>query len=791
MMNEENKYNYTPLSEPIPITEQVWPEDVLPLVCTRTMTYMHEKYIKDCIEGILIQKTTFPVRVTIHDDASTDRTTDIIRNYERNYPQLIIAYYQSKNTFSMKHKNPEEYNKLRNPFRALQIGKYNAVCEGDDYWTDPLKLQKQVEFLEANPDYVICYHNAIVIDENNKLISNSRLPDSKKRDYSQDELIKAEKIITGTKCYRNLIKDIPDEFNEAFGGDKFAISLLGAFGKGKYLSEIKPSAFRVHPGGVNSGDKDENRMFRNHFSTRLALYKYYKRINKKDYADYFLIEMKELIKKATEKGVILEDLIINNIDKSYSELFEADNIARKQQVHRQSNLVDKFYQGDNAEVYEDRRKKNPKWQFEDDVLDSVLNQYESEIKSIIDAPVGTGRFIKRYSLLDNSISIYGIDYSEDMIKEAAAKNGAERIVFLKEDLINNMLAETADLVICYRFLNLVPWQDAEKILDNLFNASNKYLLFAIRVVDDTYSGPTYIENKIHIHKFSDLDKIILKNRFQITRVFDFPDQKAGDYKIILCGRIQEQQISVRVNKNFKVVYDISLDGKKDKIYQVANNTHAEFIRSITNDAELSKYFPDINEVSEDFVSVQWVKGPLLKNERWLDVLSILLKIHSFKTDMPSGFDYAEDLIIPRFYLAVPIVGHDFYSSTVERIISGSTSFEKKLSHPDLIPGNVIDTGNGLKVIDNELICSSRHYFIDLLNMLFNLDDNMKKQVVQKISETNPGFSKEIDSNYEYLSALWLARQMGSYIVKEKLDSALRIYQDFNEGKNILPLSIQF
>jgi glycosyltransferase involved in cell wall biosynthesis len=98
-----------------------------------------------------MQKTTFPVQVLIHDDASTDRTADIIREYEAKNPGLIRAYYQKENSYSKI--DPKEKIKMRGVFNSWRIGKYEALCEGDDYWTDPLKLQKQVNFLEMNPEY--------------------------------------------------------------------------------------------------------------------------------------------------------------------------------------------------------------------------------------------------------------------------------------------------------------------------------------------------------------------------------------------------------------------------------------------------------------------------------------------------------------------------------------------------------------------------------------------------------------------------------------------------------------
>ena len=162
-MNENSKYIYTPLPNPFPITEHNWPEGTLPLLHTRTMTYMHEDYISECIEGILMQKTNFPVQVFIHDDASTDKTAEIVREYEQKYPRLIKVYYQKENS----HTKIDRYER-RAEFRSWLIGKYEAICEGDDYWIDPNKLQKQVDFLENNPEYGMCYTKAKLYHQSQK-----------------------------------------------------------------------------------------------------------------------------------------------------------------------------------------------------------------------------------------------------------------------------------------------------------------------------------------------------------------------------------------------------------------------------------------------------------------------------------------------------------------------------------------------------------------------------------------------------------------------------------------------
>jgi len=119
-------------------------------------TFNHEKYIKDALDGFVMQKTNFAFEVLIHDDASTDSTADIIREYEQKYPDIIKPIYQTQNQYSQKIPISKTFQYSR------AKGKYIAFCEGDDYWTDPLKLQKQYDLMEANPDIDICAHGTQV-----------------------------------------------------------------------------------------------------------------------------------------------------------------------------------------------------------------------------------------------------------------------------------------------------------------------------------------------------------------------------------------------------------------------------------------------------------------------------------------------------------------------------------------------------------------------------------------------------------------------------------------------------
>lgn len=123
---------------------------ILAILCT---AYNHAPYIRQCLEGFVMQKTTFPFIAIVHDDASTDNTAEIIREYEKKYPDIIKPIYETENQYS----KPD--GSLRRIMAKAVPGsvKYIALCEGDDYWTDSLKLQKQVEYLERNPSCGLVY----------------------------------------------------------------------------------------------------------------------------------------------------------------------------------------------------------------------------------------------------------------------------------------------------------------------------------------------------------------------------------------------------------------------------------------------------------------------------------------------------------------------------------------------------------------------------------------------------------------------------------------------------------
>lgn len=258
-----------------------WTNDSSVVATVCCTTYNHEAYVRDAIDSFLIQQTSFPFEIIIHDDASTDRTAEIILEYAEKYPRLIRTIIQTENQYAKAG--------LINPrFVFPQArGKYLALCEGDDYWTDASKLQKQVTFLEENPEYVITYSDCQPFDDNGPIDHDFG---GAREDLSATQLKKATPIFTLTSCFRNVIKEVPPDLMSARYGDFVTWSLLGHHGKGKYLPDVLPSAYRVHDQGIHSS-KDDNQRAVMRLITISALYAYYVRLGDMEIARFFKSRM--------------------------------------------------------------------------------------------------------------------------------------------------------------------------------------------------------------------------------------------------------------------------------------------------------------------------------------------------------------------------------------------------------------------------------------------------------------------------------------------------------------------
>lgn len=207
------------------------------------MTYNQAKFIRQALDGFVMQKTNFPFEVIVHDDASTDGTTDIIREYAEKYPDIIKPIIQTENQWVAGGKIW-----LRFIWPAIH-GEYVAVCDGDDYWTDPNKLQKQADFLDNNPDYSICFHTVSGFFEDGSAPDFILEPGLDARDINLHNLLWSNFIANCSVMYRwiNPIKEWPCG---VYPGDWFLHLLHAKHGQIKYIPETM-ARYRRHKGGVS------------------------------------------------------------------------------------------------------------------------------------------------------------------------------------------------------------------------------------------------------------------------------------------------------------------------------------------------------------------------------------------------------------------------------------------------------------------------------------------------------------------------------------------------------------
>lgn len=225
------------LPAPILVTEQQWAENDLPALSVSCITYNHGPFIRQAIEGFLCQKTSFQIEIHIHDDASTDGTAELVKEYAEKYPQLIRTICQVEN---QKSKGIHIQNTHIWPYCK---GRYIALCEGDDCWTDPLKLQKQVMFLEENPDYSICFHSLEI--ENKGILVDDYVTHDIPEITEIKDLTVRNYIPTPAVVYRNRKMQLPDWFFKCYAGDYVLYMLNAQFGKIKKLPD-KMAIYRIH-----------------------------------------------------------------------------------------------------------------------------------------------------------------------------------------------------------------------------------------------------------------------------------------------------------------------------------------------------------------------------------------------------------------------------------------------------------------------------------------------------------------------------------------------------------------
>ena len=210
-----------------------------------TTTYNHEKFIKQTLDGFVMQVTNFPFEVVICDDCSTDKTRDIIEEYRKKYPDIIKPIYNKKNLGPMLN-FVETLAKVKT--------EYVALCDGDDLWTSPNKLQKQVDFLENNKDFSICFHKTKIFFENN-LGTDQEYPTNIPKETTINDLVSMTNFIpANTVVYRWMFYNREDTLKDIFPndivpGDYYLHLLHAKEGKIYFMDEIM-SQYRRHSGGM-------------------------------------------------------------------------------------------------------------------------------------------------------------------------------------------------------------------------------------------------------------------------------------------------------------------------------------------------------------------------------------------------------------------------------------------------------------------------------------------------------------------------------------------------------------
>ncbi len=235
----------------------------VPLVSIQCLVYNHEPYLRQCLDGFVMQKTNFPFEAIVHDDASTDGSTAIVREYAEKYPDIIKPIYETKNQYC---KHDGSLRRIMDDAMHPD-SKYVAMCEGDDYWIGPDKLQLQVDFLESHPDYSMCCNLARVYDESLNTFVDVVPPDRSGR-LKPDEIINRGGLFISTcsLLYRKHVKwpGYPEYCQKCHVAD-YPLQIMCAMKGAVYCFDRQMSVYRINnPGSWSSRQRsfDVDRLIR-------------------------------------------------------------------------------------------------------------------------------------------------------------------------------------------------------------------------------------------------------------------------------------------------------------------------------------------------------------------------------------------------------------------------------------------------------------------------------------------------------------------------------------------------
>lgn len=397
-----------------------------PTVSIVCLTYNQSDFIRKTLDSFLMQKTDFSFEVLIHDDASTDGTTSIIEEYAEKYPDIVKPVYEKTNRYSQ-----NDYSFINDTYQRA-LGDYVAFCEGDDYWTDPDKLQLQVDYMENNPKTTVCFHLVKVFFENNK-VENETYPqvnaDSK---FTIKELLKKNYIQSNSVLYKKSHTDYTTLPSNIIPSDWYMHLYHAQHGEIGFINKVM-SAYRKHSGGIwwdsrlvwkkygvghlnlykalldIYGDNIEYRAIINN-NIRHAIKKISDVSDSDEDAENTIIKYPELIREAFildkslsslysqagmgqfDQRVIQEkNRIINNLTQQLNQLRKSNSykagralMVLPQQVKRGTQLIIKQYLPDGSGLVHDKRSEE---------LDGLLKrfyQYKPKVSGLKVAVVSRG-----------------------------------------------------------------------------------------------------------------------------------------------------------------------------------------------------------------------------------------------------------------------------------------------------------------------------------------------------------------------------------------------------------------
>lgn len=275
--------------------------------------YNHEKYIGQALDSILMQKTTYSYEVLIGEDCSTDNSKKILEEYEKKHPNKLTVFYREHNMNNEEIWNAED-------LRLRCQGKYIICLEGDDYWVDPEKIQKQIDFLEKNPEYLAVAHNCVVVDKDSKKIDRN-YPECKDYEYSLKHYY--SEVMPGqltTLMSRNYYKDklIDTYILQTNTNPLDRLIYYSLISNGKvYCIQEKMSAYRYVVSGGSSYSANYSFDFEKNEKYYIEHINYGKRINNNEAIKYSqVLYFKNLISGIWNKQCSLKDFFkyIKNID---------------------------------------------------------------------------------------------------------------------------------------------------------------------------------------------------------------------------------------------------------------------------------------------------------------------------------------------------------------------------------------------------------------------------------------------------------------------------------------------